>query len=73
MDERNSTAPTISTLLREPQSVPETGLNPGLLNDLALKVIYFNGELTGQAIAGILKLPYTGVIDRILGFLIKED
>ncbi len=64
---------SVVTLLREPQSIPETGLNPGFLYDLTLKVLYFNGELSGLAFANILKLPYTNVVDRVLGFLIKED
>ncbi len=73
MNDATQVQPALAALLREPQTVAETGLNPGFIYDLALKIIYFNGELNGQAIASILKLPYTNVVDRILGFLIKED
>lgn len=65
--------PAISELVRQPQSISETGINAGTLNDLALKTIYFGGELSGQTIADQLCLPYTGVVERILGFLIKEE
>ncbi len=64
---------TVNALLREPQSIEDTGLNPELLYDLALKTIYFSGELSGQGIAHILKLPYANVVDHLLGFLIRED
>ena len=70
------TQPIVSSgapLLREPKSIAETGLNPGLLYDLALKAIYFSGELSAQTIANTLKLPYANVVDRVLAFLIKED
>jgi predicted ATPase with chaperone activity len=63
----------LAHLLREPASLAETGLNPGLIYDLALKLIYFSGEVNGQTIADQLRLPYTGVVDRALGFLIKEE
>jgi predicted ATPase with chaperone activity len=64
---------TLDALIGEPQSISETGLNPGFLYDLTLKIIYFNGELSGQTIANILRLPYANVVDRVLGLLIKED
>ncbi|MEW5721435.1 MAG: AAA family ATPase, partial [Chloroflexota bacterium] len=54
-------------------TLADTGLSPGLIYDLALKLIYFSGEVSGQAIADQLRLPYTGVVDRALGFLIKEE
>lgn len=59
-------------LLREPTCLAETGLSAGLIYDLALKIIYFSGEVSGQTIADQLRLPYLGVVDRALGFLIKE-
>jgi predicted ATPase with chaperone activity len=59
--------------LREPTTLADTGLNPGLIYDLALKLIYFSGEVSGQVIADQLHLPYTGVVDCALGFLIKEE
>ena len=66
-------SPALAPLLREPATLADTGLNPGSIYDLALKLIYFSGEASGQAIADQLHLPYAGVVDRALGFLIKED
>jgi predicted ATPase with chaperone activity len=65
--------PARETYLREPTTLADTGLNPGLIYDLTLKLIYFAGEVSGQVIADQLRLPYTGVVDRALGFLIKEE
>ena len=64
---------TLAPLLREPATLADTGLSPGSIYDLALKLIYFSGEASGQAIADQLRLPYTGVVDHALGFLIKEE
>ncbi len=69
----NPISSALAPLLREPATLADTGLSPGLIYDLALKLIYFSGEVSGQAIADQLRLPYTGVIDHTLGFLIKEE
>ncbi len=68
-----TTAATLPTLLCEPQTLAETRLNPALIYDLALKVIYYAGELSGHAIAESLKLPYPNVVDKALAYLIKEE
>ncbi|MBU1877518.1 MAG: ATP-binding protein, partial [Chloroflexi bacterium] len=65
--------PTLRPYLRVPRSVAETSLSPGSLYDLALKAIYFAGELSGQAVAETLKLPYTNVVEKLLSFLVKEE
>ena len=59
--------------LPEPRSIAETGLTFGFLTDLALKVVYFANELTGQAVANQLKLPFTHVVEELLAFLIRDD
>jgi hypothetical protein len=59
--------------LREPQSIAETGLSFGLLTDLALKIVYFAGELTGQGVVEHIQLPFAHVVEDLLGFLVKED
>jgi len=71
MDTPNSKQ-TLAELTREPQSITETGLNPGLIYDLALKTIYFSGELSGQAVANLIKLPYSNIVDHVLAYLLKE-
>ncbi len=59
-------------LPRTPRSVEETGLNLGFLIDLALKVLYFEGFLSGYELAERMKLPYAGVVDQVLEFLKRE-
>ena len=55
-----------------PQSLEDTGLSLGFLADLAIKVLYFRGYITGAEIAEQMRLPFTGVTDRVLEFL-KRD
>lgn len=63
----------VDVKLQVPQSVEETGLNFGFLADLALKIIYFAGELTGLAVAEAMRLPFVGVVEGVLAFLMKEE
>ncbi|GAB4442649.1 MAG: AAA family ATPase [Anaerolineae bacterium] len=53
-------------------SVEDTGLNLITISDLVAKVLYFGGLMTGFRVAEIVKLPYTGVVDRTLEFLKRE-
>ncbi len=63
----------VKDMLLEPRSVEETGMNRGFLSDLALKTIYSVGELSGQAIAERLCLPFSGVVEEVLTFLKREQ
>lgn len=54
-----------------PLSVEETGLEAGLLVDLALKTVYFGGNPLGAEVAERMALPL-GVAQEILGFLRHE-
>lgn len=54
------------------RGVDDTGLNMGLLTDLAIKTIYFSGYLSGHQLADRMALPYTGVVDRIIEFMKRE-
>ncbi len=56
----------------EPRSIEDTGLTPAFLSDLALKVMYTRGFLSGFEIADTLKLPFANVVDRALDFLRRE-
>lgn len=56
----------------EPRSIEDTGLTLAFLSDLALKIMYVRGFLTGADIADALKLPFANVIDRALDFLRRE-
>lgn len=50
----------------------DTGLSPLWLQDLALKILYFQGYLTGFTIAEEIALPFPNVIDQILETLKRE-
>lgn len=55
-----------------PRSVQETGLSLGFLADLALKILYFEGYLSGYELAERMKLPFAGVVGEVLEFLKRE-
>ena len=52
--------------------VEDTGLSPLWLQDLVLKVMYFQGYLTGFKIAEEIALPFSGIVDQILDALKRE-
>jgi len=56
-----------------PKSIEETGLTLGFLADLAIKMMYFEGYISGYEIAEAMKLPYSGVVDEVLEFLKREQ
>ena len=55
-----------------PTSVKETGLGLGFLTDLAIKIVYFEGNISGYELADRMRLPYPGVVDQVLEFLKRE-
>jgi len=54
------------------QRVEDTGLSPLWLQDLIIKVLYFQGYLTGFKIAEEIALPFSGVVDLLLESLKRE-
>jgi len=54
-------------------SIEDTGLSLGFLADLVLKLIYFESYISGYEIAERVRLPFAGVIDRVLEFLKREQ
>ncbi len=50
----------------------ETGLSLLWLQDLALKIFYFQGYLTGFKAAEEISLPFAGIVDQILETLKRE-
>ena len=52
--------------------VEDTGLSPLWLQDLMLKIFYFQGYLTGYELAEAVALPFTGVAEQILESLKRE-
>jgi len=55
-----------------PRTIEETGLSVGFLADLVLKILYFEGYISGYEVAEAAKLPFKNITDRILEFL-KRD
>jgi len=52
--------------------IEDTGLSILWLQDLALKILYFQGYLTGFKIAEEIALPFSGITDQILEALKRE-
>jgi predicted ATPase with chaperone activity len=57
----------------QPESIDDTGLNMGFLTDLVLKIVYFSGSITAQKIEETSKMPYLGVLDKVLDYLKMEE
>ena len=55
-----------------PTTIEATGLSRGFLQDLALKHIYFIGEMLGNDIARNMHLPFTDVVEPLLRHLKDE-
>ncbi len=53
-------------------NIEDTGLSPLWLQDLVLKVMYFQGYMTGYKIAEEVALPFSGVVDQLLDSLKRE-
>ncbi|MFZ3333515.1 MAG: hypothetical protein WA197_22945, partial [Candidatus Acidiferrales bacterium] len=58
--------------LATPQEMEETGIRRGLLEDLALKTLYLNGEMTLRELGDRMCLGL-GVVDEIFRFFRKEQ
>ena len=54
------------------QKVEDTGLSQLWLQDLALKILYFQGYMGGFKIAEAMALPFSGITDQILDALKRE-
>jgi len=75
----SSAHPFGSKYSRKEQFVPppiskleDTGLSGLWLQDLILKVLYFQGYLTGFRIADEITLPFAGIVDQLLEILKRE-
>jgi predicted ATPase with chaperone activity len=72
MAQRPSSPPGTQFTPPIPTSVKETGLGLGLLTDLAIKIMYFEGNISGYELVEQMKLPYPGVVDQVLDSLRRE-
>lgn len=69
----NNTNPLSGSFLPPPiNKIEDTGLSILWLQDLTLKILYFQGYLTGLKIAEAMALPFAGTVDQILEGL-KRD
>jgi predicted ATPase with chaperone activity len=67
--------PTTGSLRYVPPAInkiEDTGLSQLWLQDLALKILYFRGYLTGFKVSEAMALPYAGITDQILEALKRE-
>ena len=71
--EMTDTKADVEKLLGEPRSVPETGLSPGFLSDMAIKMLYYESALTGFLLAERLRLPFHQVIENVLELMRREQ
>jgi len=55
-----------------PKSVEDTGINIASLTDLAVKIMYYEGNISGHELAERMKLPYPGVTEKVMDFLKRE-
>ncbi|MEW6651603.1 MAG: ATP-binding protein [Chloroflexota bacterium] len=53
-------------------TIEDTGLSQLWLQDLVLKIFYFQGYMSGFKLAEEIALPFTGVLDQILDALKRE-
>ena len=56
-----------------PRSLKETGLSLGFVADLALKILYSEGYLSGVEWCERIRLPFAGVMDEVVEFLKREQ
>ncbi len=56
-----------------PTSIEDTGLGLGFLTDLALKVMYLEGDFLGYELADRMHLPHPGVVEEVLEALKREQ
>jgi len=68
----NSPSSNVSFSPPQINSVEDTGLSALWLQDLALKVLYSRGYITGFKIAEEIALPFAGVTDQLLSVLKQE-
>src|SRR5437763_12381045 len=48
------------------QHVQDTGIEPGFIADLILKIVYFHSIIPAARIAEVLRLPFSGVVDGLI-------
>ncbi|MEN6435705.1 MAG: ATP-binding protein [Anaerolineaceae bacterium] len=71
----SATAPTATSSAFIPppiNKIEDTGLSLLWLQDLVLKVMYFQGYMSGFKVAELIALPFAGVVDQVMEALKRE-
>lgn len=55
-----------------PQSIEETGLPYGLIEDLVLRRLFLSSSVSGMDLCKSIHLPYNGVVETILNTLYRD-
>ena len=55
------------------KNLEDSGLSHGFISDMALKVMYIRGQVSGYQVAEQLKLPFTSVVQPIMEYLKREQ
>ncbi len=56
-----------------PDTIEDTGLGLAFLTDLAIKILYVEGDILGYELAERMKLPHAGVVEELLSSLKREQ
>jgi predicted ATPase with chaperone activity len=55
------------------KDIEDSGLSQAFVQDMALKVMYFRGQLSGHEIAEHMHLPFQAIVGPMLDFLKREQ
>ncbi len=55
------------------RGIEDTGLSQGFIADMALKIMYLKGQVTGYAIAEQIRLPFASVVGPVMDYLKREQ
>lgn len=55
------------------ESLEDTGLSMSFMADLALKIMYLRGQVTGFEVAETMRLPFQTVVQSIMDYLKREQ
>ncbi len=55
------------------RTIEDTGLSQGFIADMALKIMYLKGQVTGYAIAEQIRLPFSTVVGPVMDYLKREQ
>jgi hypothetical protein len=62
-EEPDNTPPYFPTI---PDGIETLNLNRAFITEMVIRVIYFKGRITGNALAAHLRVPFYGIINRLL-------